>query len=653
MKLQLKHSAWLLTGIFAAFLSACSSDDFDYDDYMPGTDVPEGSPQLYFDASNESTYLFTGDDNRTFDITIARIDSTDAVSERLILTGGDGYVSVPDTVRFSAGERTATIAVDCTALPTKTTVNFTLSFESGISTPYGAGSDTYQAKVTMSGDWVILADDVIYQYCTTSNEDKWEPTFNQKLYQLEGTERFKFENFLNSGVDFVFSLGNGGRDDNRTIVPERNFVSWSRFNDTDQYGCWWLFDEDSNSYPQWSPDGNEPTIAYMLFYDTDSSNGYVYTYVQPMYADNMTYAWFVTETPTPTALRLICTTMCGSHPSLTLLKQNSIMNITSKLITGVALALTVALTLTSCSDDETTPLANPVPTLSAGNYCSLSFEWQAVEDAVQYGCTLTNESTDEQVAAVVTQSPRVTFSDLQPATAYRLDVVAYSRMESSQTCSATISLTANTDALVVLAAPQLAEEDMTSYRAVSWPAVTNAKTYAYTLTDSQGATILNGSTSSTSLNLYGLHPDTYRLTVQSCTSEGGFSSSAVAQLSFTTSHTELWSVTGKYTYNSTRQSFTATMTAYSDCSYTIEGFCGVEGYDLTFFYDKTAPSPYNLLARYATNSDGYVEVPTGWEDGTMANFSTGSTSLRMTGNEQKGKFTFTTASFIPDTFAWP
>jgi hypothetical protein len=295
MKLHLRYTAWLCAASLTAALSACSSDDFDYDDYMPGPSVGADSPQLYFDASNESSFLFTGDDNRVISLQVDRIDSIDAITVPIIFSGDSTMVSAPKSVSFAAGERTTTIAIDCTGIPFKTATNFSLAFPTGYATPYGAGTDTYSAKVTMAGDWVILADDVIYQYLTSGGENKWEPTFYQKLWHLEGTERLKFENFLNSGYDLVFTVAADTGTGYRRIEPLRNYLYWRTFYpDDDQYGCWYFYDEASKTYPSWSPDGNDPVISYMLVYDTDSSNGYQYTYMPNLTAGTMACATFVT-----------------------------------------------------------------------------------------------------------------------------------------------------------------------------------------------------------------------------------------------------------------------------------------------------------------------------------------------------------------------
>lgn len=328
------------------------------------------------------------------------------------------------------------------------------------------------------------------------------------------------------------------------------------------------------------------------------------------------------------------------------------MNITRKLSALAAVAL-AAMALTACGDDDATPISTPAPTLSESSYCSLAFEWPAVEGAVQYGCTLTADGADEPTAVTVTTNPRITFGSLEPATTYRLEVVAYSAMGSDDLCSEPVTLSARTSDLVVLAAPQLSLTDNNSYQTVTWPAVTAAKTYAYTLTNSEGTRLLSDEVSTNSLNLFALRPDTYQLTVQSCTTEGGYSNSPIAQLTVTTAHSELWRATGKYTIRRTGTSYTATLVAYSDCSYTIEGFCGVEGYDFTFFYDKDAPTAYALPADYARNDDGYACVATGLTDDPTIEFSTESTALRKTGSDTKGKFTFTTSFGLPDTFAWP
>ncbi|MGN0232416.1 MAG: fibronectin type III domain-containing protein [Muribaculaceae bacterium] len=69
-------------------------------------------------------------------------------------------------------------------------------------------------------------------------------------------------------------------------------------------------------------------------------------------------------------------------------------------------------------------VATPEITCTANTYCSLSFSWNKVADAVQYSYQLSN-SLGVDIAADVTSSTTATFDGLQSGTLYTLRVVAY------------------------------------------------------------------------------------------------------------------------------------------------------------------------------------------------------------------------------------
>ncbi|MGM9803305.1 MAG: hypothetical protein ACI308_03925 [Muribaculaceae bacterium] len=100
----------------------------------------------------------------------------------------------------------------------------------------------------------------------------------------------------------------------------------------------------------------------------------------------------------------------------------------SRSILSVAIAL-MALCTVSCSDDDPvkTPIAQPTIQVTYATYNTLTFEWNAVGGAVQYGYKLYN-SMGELIDGGVTGNTTATFTGLTLQSEYTLHLWAYPTM---------------------------------------------------------------------------------------------------------------------------------------------------------------------------------------------------------------------------------
>lgn len=105
--------------------------------------------------------------------------------------------------------------------------------------------------------------------------------------------------------------------------------------------------------------------------------------------------------------------------------------------------LIMAAGLSSCSDDDDkTPLASPAVTCEA-TYDTLTFSWNAVANATNYGYQFC-DAEGLAIEAGVTENRTVTFTELTPDTSYILKVWAFAGMDGDYSTEAS-SLTAKTD----------------------------------------------------------------------------------------------------------------------------------------------------------------------------------------------------------------
>ena len=110
---------------------------------------------------------------------------------------------------------------------------------------------------------------------------------------------------------------------------------------------------------------------------------------------------------------------------------------------------------TSCKDEDpvTTPLQTPTGEVYKATVSSLTFHWENIKDATQYGYELMDPENNV-VYGDVTTGTTATFTGLKDNTTYTLNVWAYSSFGSSFEKSSIATLTGKTPAIVQLATPK-------------------------------------------------------------------------------------------------------------------------------------------------------------------------------------------------------
>ena len=139
-------SAMLLMALPLAFI-ACDNDV----DYSPAEKLT--GAQVFFTNANPAKMDLDGE-STSFEVTMGRVKTDEAITVPLSLTGGEGIFSVPASVSFAQGEAMAKIAVtfDPNALEPNVYQEITLSIDDGsFTTPYGMAD--YTVSVGMPETW--------------------------------------------------------------------------------------------------------------------------------------------------------------------------------------------------------------------------------------------------------------------------------------------------------------------------------------------------------------------------------------------------------------------------------------------------------------------------------------------------------------------
>ncbi|MDE6480035.1 MAG: hypothetical protein K2L45_07160 [Muribaculaceae bacterium] len=288
---------------------------------------------------------------------------------------------------------------------------------------------------------------------------------------------------------------------------------------------------------------------------------------------------------------------------------------------AMLLSLACSIGFTACDSDTDLreALAQPSVTQGNSNYQSLSFSWEKVGNAIQYGYRLIDPN-GRAVKADVTQKTSVQITGLQPATTYTLQVWAFACMDGDYSTPPAITLTATTAALEKLSTPTIiaSSENGVTFR---WDAVPNALEYSYTVTDSDGATVISGITGDTFIQISGYPDGDYTISVTAL-GHDGYSQSDTATATGTILVYEVYRVNGTYHSAELNSSWTATMVAFSDNTYSILAFYGVEGYNLDFSVNTSNAADMFAITNGEYVNDtaaGYVtwQVPTGLSEPAM------------------------------------
>lgn len=283
-----------------------------------------------------------------------------------------------------------------------------------------------------------------------------------------------------------------------------------------------------------------------------------------------------------------------------------------KIFSMLAAAM-LAVASTSCNEVDTFEgmtvngeLGKPTAQESGSSVSTLSFMWDAVEGAVEYGYVL-YDTKEKVISEGTTTETAAQFGKLQPATTYVLKVYAFGASTGDKGTSPAYVLEATTAAVDQLASPQgfqaASAEGVTT---VSWDAVDNAYKYEYTLT--QGEDVVTGKTSKTSVAFEGLKHLEYTIEVKALSKDEAYKDSYDGAFKFEVTATELWTVTGEQTVKIIDDLFELTLTAYDDGQYKLESWFGVSGYDLVFKLDEN-----NVIIPWGAyeENNGTYTVPTG------------------------------------------
>lgn len=200
MKKIFKYSYIALLALMTFAFSACT-DDYDYDAVK--TVNNDGAYIL----ANKTTYYWSDTDAQTMNVIIARHDTTEAKTYKLVTS--DSKVSVPAEVSFAANEKTKLVPVTCNFNVGDLNKRVVIGIADEDAYTYGAHSQTYTFNrcKTFEGTFVstVMGDE-------SGNAAQWPV----KVYECgvskdQGTAQYLIEDVYGAGLNVMFTLNSKGK----------------------------------------------------------------------------------------------------------------------------------------------------------------------------------------------------------------------------------------------------------------------------------------------------------------------------------------------------------------------------------------------------------------------------------------------------------
>lgn len=236
--------------LMAAAICLTACDDKNDSDYTPGTPTADDCMQVYFDNSNASDFITEPGVGSSIDVYVSRVDTTEAAEVPIVCKSAASELSVPSSVKFDAGQKTATLTIGYGDLKESQKYEFNLAIDEAYADHYSKldGSTTFSGYV-LEAAWATYITGAELDFTVGSTALTW----TVDIERLGETERYCIKNFLESGVDLKFSVGTDadGMSGYYKVLPYTNYYDYI----DETVNAFYLYDTATGSYPTWTIGG--------------------------------------------------------------------------------------------------------------------------------------------------------------------------------------------------------------------------------------------------------------------------------------------------------------------------------------------------------------------------------------------------------------
>lgn len=271
-----------IIGITAAITTSCSQVDTYDEVWTPGE--PSDAPGLFFPGTENLLSVSIGLDP-VVELKVSRIAAGNELTVPLIVECEDAAVSVPQTVTIPSNETEASVQIRLDGLEPRKLTPIKVTFPDEYLNPYAGGRAVFSGNVIVS-EWDKINGDkgVTFSYLDWSYKPYTviDPIVST-MYNLVGTDRYRIENFMNSGLDFSFELKESPYESWKgyyRIMPMCYQAFTKDYNYNSWYNDWWFADEEDENWPEYNLTSNgQPLIFYgttYYWYDDSTSSEYCF-----------------------------------------------------------------------------------------------------------------------------------------------------------------------------------------------------------------------------------------------------------------------------------------------------------------------------------------------------------------------------------------
>lgn len=269
----LKSRYILLAASLSATMAACDETTLDYE---PGDLVSSDCMNVFFSPDNENHFIFSSDelgDDYSVSLKLSRVKTDNAADVPVIVEMAAECFSIEQTAHFDAGETDTEIKVSFQGIPKSTAQKMFLRIPDEYVNMYAQqeGVGRYSGEVLLAEWRKIVKDAEIYGYGSSGVD------YVADIYWLPGANRFRFMNWMESGLNVTFRLiGTAFDPDNTTtwhgsLYPLDNYEERD-YNDDGSLYRWFLYDDDNGQRPRWYTSGGKLQNGNITFYTNLSRN---------------------------------------------------------------------------------------------------------------------------------------------------------------------------------------------------------------------------------------------------------------------------------------------------------------------------------------------------------------------------------------------
>lgn len=255
----MKKFIYQITMMMAVAFCLAACDDKNDSNYEAGTPTPAGSMQVYFDASNASDFITAPGESSPIEITVSRKDTVNAAEVPIVCLHAASGLTIPSTVKFEPKQKTATLTIGLGTLEENKKYDFSLAIGEEYADHYAIlkGSSTYSGYV-MEASWDTYVQNVTMTWTVGGSTQTW----NQTIERLGTTNRYRIRNFVDSGLDMIFTVGGDavGMSGYQKIEPYTNYEDWV---DGD-VNCFVLYDTANDREPEWTVGDKTVNSLYIM-----------------------------------------------------------------------------------------------------------------------------------------------------------------------------------------------------------------------------------------------------------------------------------------------------------------------------------------------------------------------------------------------------